>query len=461
MALYLDGKLVKESPGIYDDPSPESPLTRAYILQRWVAACGGRRVSGDRAFPIKFNGSIFTVDPGFTEGQTFNADWRKWGGCFWWQNTRLPYYPMLAAGDFDLMDPLFRFYEDAVPGSRARARLYHGVEGVYFPETITTFGAYSNGDYGWDRTGAQPSDVHCPWWQYSWQQGLELAQIMLDYAAYTGDGEFLRERAIPLANGALEHYDSRFARDAAGRLRITPTQAVETYWHDVVNDAPSVGGLHAVCDALLVLPEAVGSTADRRFWARMKDATPALPVWRPRGEDAAAPAEVFRNQRSNCETAELYPLFPFRCYGLGRPNLDRAVNAYLARVDRGTAGWTQDGMFAARLGLTDEAGANLMAKVANSHENFRFPIMWGPNFDWLPDQDHGSNLMTTLQLMLLQCDGDAIRILPAWPREWDVSFKLHAPRRTTVEVVYRGGRIERLAVTPEARRADVIVPEPR
>jgi hypothetical protein len=113
-------------------------------------------------------------------------------------------------------------------------------------------------------------------------------------------------------------------------------------------------------------------------------------------------------------------------------------------------------MFAAMLGLTEEARANLLAKAASSHTNFRFPAMWGPNFDWLPDQCHGSNLMTTLQLMLMQCDGDEIRLLPAWPREWDVSFKLHAPKRTTVECVYRGGKIEKLVVTPEGRRADVI-----
>jgi hypothetical protein len=456
MAIYINGRLMKESPAGASDAPPPSRVTQAYILQRWIAACCGRRVSGDLAFPIKFNGSIFTVEPVFTQGQPFNADWRKWGGCFWWQNTRLPYYPMLACGDFDLMDPLFRFYEGAAPACAARARLYHHAAGVYFPETITTFGTYSNGDYGWDRTGASAGDVHCPWWQWAWQQGLELAQLMLDYARYTGDERFLVERAIPMANQALSWYDTRFARDGAGKLVISPTQAVETYWHDVVNDAPSVGGLHAVCDMLLALPPGVGSSRERELWRRMKDAAPGLPTWEIGGTVAAAPAEKFKNQRNNCETPELYPLFPFRQYGLGKPGLDAAIAAYHARVDKSNVGWTQDGMFAAMLGLTEEARANLLAKAASSHTNFRFPAMWGPNFDWLPDQCHGSNLMTTLQLMLMQCDGDEIRLLPAWPREWDVSFKLHAPKRTTVECVYRGGKIEKLVVTPEGRRADVI-----
>ena len=67
--------------------------------------------------------------------------------------------------------------------------------------------------------------------------------------------------------------------------------------------------------------------------------------------------------------------------------------------------------------------------------------------------------METLQLMLLQPVGDKLLLLPAWPKAWDVDFKLHAPRRTTVECIYRHGRIERLAVAPESRRADVVLPE--
>ncbi len=121
-------------------------------------------------------------------------------------------------------------------------------------------------------------------------------------------------------------------------------------------------------------------------------------------------------------------------------------------------GWSYDGQCAAILGLIEEAKRQILFKAGNSNPNHRFPAMWGPNFDWLPDQDHGSNLMSLVQLMLLQCDGDRIRLLPAWPKDWDVQFKLHAPQQTVIECVYRRGLIEKLAVTPESRRADVILP---
>jgi hypothetical protein len=434
------------------DPGPQSLVTRSYILQRWMIACASRG-----SFPPKFNGSIFTVEPKFTEGQPFNADWRKWGGCYWWQNTRLPYYPMLASGDFDLMSPLFDFYESVAPGCRARAGLYYRADGVYFPETMTTFGTYGNADYGWDRTGKEPSVVDNPWWRWAWQQSLELADLMLDYAAYSGDVKFLAERALPMAGDALRYYDTRFGRDGRGRLRISPAQALETYQRDVTNDMPSVAGLRTVCDALLSLPPGIGTPEDRAFWQRMSGSVPDLPNREIGGHPASSPAEKFLDKRSNVETPELYGVFPFRTTGLGKPGFAPAVEAYRHRVDRSHVGWTQDGLFAALLGLTDDAREDLVARSRNSNSAFRFPAMWGPNFDWLPDQDHGSNLMTLLQLMLIQCDGDRIRLLPAWPRKWNVSFKLHAPKRTTVECVFRNGAVERLVVNPDSRRADVVL----
>lgn len=64
----------------------------------------------------------------------------------------------------------------------------------------------------------------------------------------------------------------------------------------------------------------------------------------------------------------------------------------------------------------------------------------------------------TLQSMLLQYDGDAILLFPAWPRHWDVRFRLHAPGRTRVKASLEAGRITGLQVEPDNRRGDVVVP---
>ena len=65
--------------------------------------------------------------------------------------------------------------------------------------------------------------------------------------------------------------------------------------------------------------------------------------------------------------------------------------------------------------------------------------------------------MITLQLMLMQCDGQRILLLPAWPAEWTADFKLHAPDQTTVEGHVENGKITNLQVTPKSRAKDIIV----
>jgi hypothetical protein len=457
LAIYRDGKLLQSSgdaeAGSKGDPEPKSRLSRALLLQRWVQACGGRG-----GYPIKFNGSIFTVEPRFTGSQPFDADWRRWGDCFWWQNTRLPYYPMLAQGDFDMMQPLFALYERALPLAQARAKIYHGVEGAYFPETMTPFGTYANRDYGWDRSGRQANDVQCMYWRYAWNQGLELVALLLDRNDYLTDFGFVRDRLLPMADAVLLYFDARFPRDADGTLRITPTQALETYWSGVENDMPCVAGLHEVLARLLLLPpELLGDERAQR-WQRLQQQLPPVPVCEQDGTRLLAPAGKYDDRRSNIETPELGAVFPFRLYGLGRPDIEMARAAYARRHDRHTEGWTQDGQFAALLGLTEEARANVLAKVRNANQRHRFPVMWGPNFDWLPDQDHGSNLLVVTQLMLLQPVGKQLLVLPSWPLDWDVSFRLHAPGGAVVTVEYRSRRLQKLEVTPAERRSDVRLP---
>ena len=102
-----------------------------------------------------------------------------------------------------------------------------------------------------------------------------------------------------------------------------------------------------------------------------------------------------------------------------------------------------------------------IGRTRNHRRGSRFPAFWGPNYDWVEDQDHGGVLMKAPQAMLLQPDpySRKIYLLPSWPKDWNVKFKLHAPYRTTVECEYRDGRIEGLSVSPIRRRADVILPE--
>ncbi len=429
---------------------------KAHTLQRYMQACAGRSV-----FPIKFNGSIFTVEPKPMR-KDVNPDWRRWGDCHWWQNVRMPYHAMQAAGDFDLMMPLFDTFERIRPFAEARAKLYHNVEGCYFAETMTIWGTYANRDYGWNRTGKEPKDVDCKYWRFAWNQGIELVGLMLDYYEHTGDQTFLKDRMLPMATSVLKYFDTRFRKDADGRIILDPTQSVETYWFDVINDTPTVAGLIDVSTRLCALPENLTSNEQRKFFSHMKTAAPVIPIEEAQlnGKPVRriGVAQKYNPKRSNCENPELFPIWPFRIFGLERPMLDEARNAYQMRGSHNDVGWGYDGNAAPLLGLTDEAARILKVKIDNSNTAYRWPATWGPNFDWLPDHCHGGNLMASTNYMLLQHSGDKILLLPAWPKDWDVSFKLHAPHQTTVECVYRNGKIEKFEVLPKERRKDITLP---
>jgi len=443
--LYVDGKPVAaRSVG-----GTTASVSQGYALQRFINACGGRG-----AMPIKFNGSIFTVDAMGSDG-----DYRRWGSCFWWQNTRFAYWPMPACGDFDLIEPLFAMYRDALPLSRATTRAYYGHDGAFFGETIYFWGTPCNDDFGWNR-GNQPQSLMIN--QYIrrvWQGGLELSMMMLDRYDYTQDRQFAAEYLLPLADAVITFYDEHYPRETDGTLRIDPAQACETWW-TAVNPMPEVAGLRAVLDRLVHLPDDLATGAQRERWTRLAGQLPPLPTRDLDGQPVLAPAQEFSNRR-NCENPELYAIFPYRLYGVGRDDLKMARRSFEARGVKGSRGWQQDPVQSALLGQADQAARFVVQRFASKDQGSRFPAFWGPNFDWTPDQCHGGNAMLGLQAMLLQPCGQKLLLLPAWPKGWDVSFKLHAPKNTTIEGIYRAGQWEQFKVTPESRAGDVVKLEPQ
>ncbi len=449
--LYVNGRPVADTTGavIRDDAAYVSQM---YHLQRFITACAGRG-----AHPIKFNGSLFTVPPGPTEA---DPDYRRWGPGYWWQNTRLPYISLNTSGDFDLQEPLFRMYVDELlPLCRYRTRLYLGHGGAFYPECMMFWGAIFSETYGWTPFAERADKLQeSGWHKWEWVGGLELAWMALDYFDHTRDRDFLRTRALPVTREVLTFFEEHYPTNAHGRLVLHPSQALETWWR-CTNAAPEVAGLHALTARLLDLPAADLPAADRTLARRLQAKLPPLPVREVNGRLTLAPAEFFADKR-NIENPELYAVFPFRLFAFNRPDLERALTALELREDRGHFGWRQDDIFMAYLGRTEEARRAAVSRARTHDRQERFPAFWGPNYDWTPDQGHGGVLMKAFQAMLLQTDGDAIYLLPAWPRDWEVDFQLHAPQRTLVRGVYRGGRWETLSVTPEARRQDLKVVGP-
>jgi len=447
LRLYVDGALAAEAEVTSGDDA--DVVSHAYALQRFVNACAGRG-----RFPIKFNGSIFTVPHA---GKPGDADYRRWGPGYWWQNTRLPYISMCASGDFDLMLPLFRMYaEELMPLFVYRTRLYMDHGGAFIPECIYFWGDVFTETYGWTPFEERDDKLQTSGWhKWEWVAGPELIFMMLDFYEHTLDEEFLARTLLPAAREILRFFDEHYETDEEGKLVMFPSQAVETWW-DCTNPMPEVAGLRAVTDRLLALPEGLTGDDERAFWAAFKKKIPPLPLREKDGEQMLAPAARFENKR-NIENPELYAVFPFRLIAVGKPRIELGKRALAERWDRGNFGWRQDDIFMAYLGLADEARHFLAGRAAKKHSGSRFRAFWGPNYDWIPDQDHGSIVLKALQAMIMQTDGRKIYLLPAWPEDWDADFKLHAPYNTIVSGRVTGGRITDLVVEPAERRKDLVV----
>jgi hypothetical protein len=448
--LYHNGKAVASS--VLEPGDDAFIVSRAYALQRFVTACAGRG-----RYPIKFNGSLFIVP---AAGMPGGADFRRWGPGYWWQNTRLPYLSLCASGDADMMAPLFRMYgQDLLPLFRYRTEQYFGHGGAFVPECIYFWGAVFSEAYGWTpatqrKDKLQTSGYH----KWEWVSGPELVWMMLDYHDCTGDKGFARKVLLPAAREVLTFFDRHYATKD-GKLVMQPAQALETWW-ECTNPMPELAGLHGVTERLLALPDSLTEEPDRALWRRLRAKLPPLPTRTVDNVEMLAPAEVFQNKR-NCENPELYAVFPFRQIALGRPRLELGTRALASRWDRGHFGWRQDDIFMAYLGLADQARKGLVSRARKRDANSRFPAFWGPNYDWVPDQDHGGVLMKVLQAMVLQAEpvtraGSRLFLLPAWPKEWDVRFKLHAPHGTVVAGAATGGTLVDLQVTPADRRKDIV-----
>lgn len=434
-------------------------VSRNYQLFRYMLGANAKS-----NWPTKFNGGLFTFDPQLTDTTLkYTPDFRNWGGgTHTAQNQRLVYWPMLKGGDFEMMKPQFEFYKRILANTELRTKDAWGHAGASFTEQIENFGLPNPAEYGWKRPeGYDKGMEYNAWLEYEWDTILEFCLMILETERYNAQNI---EEYMPLVESSLtffkEHYTylakqrGSKALDANGHLVLYPGSAAETY-KMAYNATSTIAGLKTVLQRLLALKSA--SEEQKKDWQAMLNTIPPISFREFNGKPTISPAKLWERV-NNTESPQLYPVYPWGMYGVGKQGLDTAINTYQLDPDvlkfRSHIGWKQDNIFAARLGLTDEAARLTKLKLQNSGR--RFPAFWGPGFDWTPDHNWGGSGMIGLQEMLMQCDGKKIILFPAWPKNWDVHFKLHAPYQTTVEGVLKNGKLESLKVIPEERTKDIV-----
>jgi len=448
------------------DSDPAWSVGRNYNLFRYMLASN---IHGSE--PTVFNGGVFTFDPVYVNGRGDTPDYRQWGASFHAQNQRLVYWPMLKTGDFEMMLPAMEVYRKGLVNAKARAKQSWGHDGACFVEAPSLLMLPGPAVYGFPEGGRQgrPADLETGVQvntavNYIYQSQLEFAWMMLQYHRFSG----LDIRPyLPMIKQSVifydEHYQYRRTRQnepplsAEGKLVISPSRALESMAGD--NPAEAVAGLMRVLKELSALPEALTTAEERERWKAMQRRLPELPTGTRNGKHYVKPTE--QSEHGHTHSPEMYPLYPYDIFGLGKPGLDLMQNTWelIPQNEKNLyISWTQMGIHAARLGDASHAKSLALKKLGNG--NLRFPTFFPVGHDWQPDFNWGGSGMIGLQEMLMQTLDDKILLLPAWPADWDVRFKLHAPDQTIVEAEVRDGRVVELIVTPESRRKDVTLHPP-
>lgn len=446
----------------------KSQITRAYTLTKYMTAC----CSGGK-FPVLYNGLLFQQQP--AEGCHFNVmgfgksytglpgetclecspDERSWAKEQLWQNLRHPYFTMLVTGDADKLKILFRYFRNFWEVNRARAKKYYKAEGQHSTEMTLTCGLQSVGIYGKERTDKAAGYADNRWGgAVDISPGLELVNLMLDYYDYTKDKQFLKEELLVYARELLLYIETRFKNRCDGKLVVGPLQAIETYW-DTINPITVVAGMHAVLHRILKLPAETGAELD--YFREYVPKLPDIPESIENGKKILKPAMAYAEERHNVEPPEYYTVFPFNLVKYGIVDKETALHTFRVRTEENGlmrpfvlgecpdtpsyCGWQYIGVVAARLGLTDVCKEILSYNCSLYNPGYRFPAMWGPVYDAVPDVDHGANIMNLLHHMIFSVEGENIQILPAFPEEWEAEYRLFLDKDTVVEGTGKDYRI--------------------
>lgn len=410
------------------------PARAIWHLNRYFA---GSSMAGD--FPPKFNGSIFL----------FQHDLRAWCGPYWLQNTRLQYWPLFKTGDMQYLPAFFDLYFHALEYAREFVRSNYGHEGAIFSETMHFWGAARVQDV------EKGKGLVNHYIKSHFTGSLELLKMMAEYYRYTKDRTFAKERLLPMADELLRFFFGRFPM-VKGKLFLERASGLETWW-EADNPADQIAGLKSVVPKVIEIARSIGhenSTIQR--WEAYLPLIPELPrgimrfeggLWQDplAGADLLPALAVHHRKKENNEDNELYSVWPFELFGCGLPEYEDALSTYRRRIHREPSnGWSQTSIWAARLGLAEEAAEMLLKHFAYS-AGLPGGMMASPgeNYPGRPDIpncayfDSVGAMAVAVNEMLMQDHTGRIVELPAWPEKENVYFKLHAASGEVVQRTYR------------------------
>ncbi|MFP4053656.1 MAG: glycosyl hydrolase family 95 catalytic domain-containing protein [Phycisphaerae bacterium] len=340
------------------------------------------------------------------------------------ENIQMNYWQALPAALPEVTEPYFDMFERSLDDYRRNARCLFGCRGIVAAHAQTTHGLQLAILFGNWTAGA------------GW-----LAQLYYDYWLFTGDEDFLRDRAVPFMREVALFYEDFCIIDPDGQVVFAPSLSpenhplgVEGHPRVVVNATMDfavarelLGNLVTACEHLGIEQE--GTRRWRELLAKMPDyqvnSDGAIAEWmHPELED----------NYHHRHQSHIYPLFPgLEVTAENNPELFEAIEtAVEKRLVVGLAsqtGWSLAHManIFARLGDGERAleCLDLMTRACTGpnlltyHNDWR---MMGLTLHWHGDTvfqiDAILGFAAAVLEMLVQSRPGFVSLLPALPHEW-------------------------------------------
>jgi hypothetical protein len=114
---------------------------------------------------------------------------------------------------------------------------------------------------------------------------------------------------------------------------------------------------------------------------------------------------------------------------------------------------------------TDDQIRNALKRAGNDAKKFlaatdnssRFPTFWGANFERMPGKNAVVDpIYPMLRGMLVRADSEAINLLPDWPNDRNVTFRVALPENVRVQCRYADEDFKSIEVWPKQRSGRVV-----